>query len=149
MRAAKITFAAAAVLGLAVGVAWGYYTAEQLSELMESSLLIFAESTTSDFAVQQLEHANTDHARRAVQLQITILERAERATSAPAYKRQLGYAYTRLAMVEQAAGEAQAERAALDQARVWFNQKELRDDQMKKALKLLDGASHGPYADIK
>ena len=50
----------------------------------------------------------------------------------------------RLAMIEEAGGQKQAEHAALDRAREYFSRshpaKELTDDQMKSALVRMDEA---------
>jgi len=71
---------------------------------MPSFATIAASSVTSDFALQQFEHANNAHARQAVTLQINTLEQVERVTGESISKSELGYAYTRLRMIEESAG---------------------------------------------
>ncbi len=139
----KITFITCAILGLLAGVGWGTHTALQLSPEMESVAAMSASSVTSSFSAQQFEHADSDHARSAVLLEINVLEQLERATHDLSYKGKLGYAYTRLAMIEESASHPEAARIALDQGKSWFKSgsgKEPTEDQMKGALRKMDGA---------
>jgi len=111
---------------------------------MQSAEIISARSVTSAFALQQFESADNEHARQAVLLQIRTLEQLQQTTSDPGSDGQLGFAYTRLAMIEEASGHAEAERSALDRARLWFKRAhprdELTDEQLKDGLKRWDGA---------
>jgi len=111
---------------------------------MQSAEVLSASSVTSEFALQQFEHADTAHARQAVLLQIRTIEQLEQVARDPGSDRQLGFAYIRLAMIEEASGQTEAERSALDQARRWFKgvhpRDELTDEQLKDALKRWDGA---------
>ena len=142
-RATKIIFAAFAVLGFACGVVLGYGRGKQASNAGESVYLMSGRHL-KEFVVQQFQHADADHARQAVMLEIKVLELAERAAPGPMYEGDLAYAYVRLAMVEEIAGQLEAERAALDQARVYFKrlhpQREPTDDAMKYALTRMDEA---------
>jgi len=144
-RAMKITFMVAAIGGFVVGAVYGFYSANELSAAMESVASISAPSVISNFARQQFEHADGVHARQAVLLEISTLEELERAAHDSATEGQLGFAYTRLAMIEEGAGQADAERQALDQARGWLNhshpRQERTDEQMKSALKRWDSAA--------
>ena len=143
-RAMKITFTVAAVIGFVSGNAYGWYNAEQASGFMQSAEVLSASSVTSEFALQQFEHADTAHARQAVLLQIRTVEQLEQVARDPGSDGQLGLAYIRLAMIEEASGQTEAERSALDQARRWFKgvhpRDELTDEQLKNALKQWDGA---------
>ena len=91
-------------------------------------------------------HADTDHARQAVMLQIQLLERLESVDKTFAGDLEVAKAYTRLAMVEEAGGRPDEEQRALAQARAHYDRvhshsKEPTDDEMKKAIKLWDGAA--------
>jgi DNA-directed RNA polymerase beta subunit len=140
----KITFIVAVVIGLSLGSVGGWYNAEMLSGPMQSVEAIAASSLTSDFALQQFEHADNSRARQAVQLQIEVLERLEKADRDTGSEGQLGFAYTRLALIEEAAGQTVAERSAQDEARQWFKrshpQGDLTDEQMRTGLKRMDAA---------
>lgn len=144
-RAMKITFAVAAIIGLFLGTISGCYEAKEASGLMQSAEVLSIPSVVSDFARQQFEHADSVHARQAVLLEIKILEQLERAAQDSTSAGQLGLAYTRLGMIEEAAGQTDAQRKALDQARRRFRQAhslgELTDEQLKSTLRRLDSAS--------
>jgi len=144
-RATKIIFIMASVIGLALGIVCGCYEGDKLSEAMQSAAVISIPSVISDFALQQFEHADSAHARQAVLLEIKILEQLERVAAPDSSSEGLlGFAYTRLAMIEETAGQTEAERRALDEAKVRFNrnrpQEKLTDEQMKSALKRWDAA---------
>jgi hypothetical protein len=144
-RAVKFAFTGAAIIGFVLGAVYGCYTAKEASDLMQSAEIISISSVPSYFALQQFEHADSAHARQAVLLEIKILGQLERAAPDPSSEGKFGLAYTRLAMIEEAAGQAEAERRALDQARERFERayprKGLTDEQMKSTLKLLDESS--------
>jgi hypothetical protein len=141
-RAMKITFTVAAVVGFIAGSVLGWYNAEDASDVMQSAGIMSASEMTSNFAWEQFEHADSGHARQAVLLQIKILEHLERLAHETSNESWLGFAYTRLAVIEESAGQADAERRALDQARTWFTRAHPRDEhtdqQMKDTLKRLD-----------
>ena len=106
-------------------------------------------SVASNFASQQFQHADSAHARQAVLLEIKLLDQLQRAArdSSSESQLELAYtsAYTRLAMIEESAGQTEAERRAMDEAKVQFNRnrpnREVTDEQMKNALKEWDAAS--------
>jgi len=141
-RVMKITFAVAAVVGIASGSVLGWRNAKDLSDSMQWVETMSASEVTSDFASQQFEHADSGHARQAVLLQIKLLGQLERLAHDSSTESNLGFAYTRLALIEEAAGQADAERSALDQARTWFTRARPRDEhtdqQMEDSLKRLD-----------
>ena len=143
-RAMKITFTVAAIVGFVLGTVCGCYKGAEASGFMQSAAVISIPSVFSDFALQQFEHADSAHARQAVLLEIKILEQLERAAPDSSSEGLLGFAYTRLAMIEETAGQKEAERRALDEAKVRFNrnrpQEKLTDEQMKSALKRWDAA---------
>jgi len=93
--------------------------------------------------LEQFEHADNSRARQAVQLQIKVLEQLEKADHDTSSESQFGFAYTRLAMIEEAAGQTVAERSAQDQARQCLKRShhgELTDEQMRAGLKRMDAA---------
>lgn len=141
-RAMRITFLAAAVLGLLSGTIFGYYEAKEVSGFMQEAEVMAIASADSDFSREQFDHADNTRAREAVMLEIGNLEQLERIGHDSYAEGKLGYAYTRLAMIEAAAGDAAAEHRALDRARSWFQRvhprSELTDEQMKDALKRID-----------
>ncbi|MGB9073095.1 MAG: hypothetical protein WCC22_10540 [Terriglobales bacterium] len=143
-RAIKATFLAAAVLGLGFGGYLGYTRANEVSNSLESVQYIGPTKIASDFARTQFMHADTDHARQAVALQIQLLEQLELADKS-FHAHELAFAYVRLAMVEKIAGQAEAEQRALSQARARDKQDHSRsegltDDELESLVKRLDRA---------
>lgn len=145
-RAVKITFLAAALLGLAFGAYSGYSGASKASDSLESGQYTTPTTIASDFARIQFMHADADHARQAVMLQIHLLEQLELADKTFHEDRELAFAYVRLAMVEEAAGQPEAEQHALAQAKAFHKRvhaccEELTDNDLKNGVKRLDQAS--------
>jgi hypothetical protein len=135
-RAMKITFAAAAILGLGIGIYLGHSEALQVSNLLKSDQYLAATRTASEFARLQFMHADTDHARQAVMLQIHLLEQLELADKTFHEDSELGLAYIRLAMIEEASGHPENERPALVRARACYE-------------KSFPGRQHGTDAELK
>ncbi len=119
-RAIKITFASAAILGLACGGYLGYSEASQISDSLESIQYIGPTGVAADFARIQFMHADADHARQAVMVQIHLLEQLGKADKTFHQNGWLSLAYIRLAMIEEAAGRLDAEQKALAQARALY-----------------------------
>lgn len=145
-RAMKVTFVVAAALGLGVGSYLGYSRANETSNSLESSQYFLPTSVGSDFARVQFEHADTDHARQAVMLQIHLLEQLEQADATFRENGRLWLAYIRLAMIEEAAGRPDAEHSALTDARALYNRDHPRGqeqtyDELKAFVLRLDRAA--------
>jgi len=143
-RAIKITFIAAAILGLGCGGYVGHRSAIQIGDSLESIQYIAPTRVASDFARTQFMRADTDHARQAVMLQIQLLEHLELADKS-FHADDLAFAYIRLAMVEEAARRPEAEQRGLAQARARYRQihsrsEERTDDDLKSAVKRMDRA---------
>ena len=144
-RGVKITFLVAAALGLGVGSYWGYSEADEVSASLDSTQYFVPTKIAADFARLQFAHSDTDHARQAVMLQIRLLEQLEMADK-DYHAKDLVFAYTRLAMIEAAAGQADAEKSALAQARTHYarastRDEEMTDDQLESIVKRLDHAA--------
>jgi len=143
-RAAKVVIIVAVFLGLTVGVGLGIYEANTVGSITETTKIIAASSVPSDFAARQFKYADTTHARQAVLLEIGILEQLQRVTHDSVQAGRLEFAYARLAMIEEAAGNKDAKRAALDQAKAWdkriHGREEITDEQLKNAVRTMDQA---------
>jgi len=79
-------------------------------------------------------------------LQIHLLEQLGLADNTFSGDRDLAFAYIRLAMIEEAVGQPEAEQRALTQARVHYNQlssggADVTDDQLKNLVRRLDQAA--------
>jgi len=145
-RAMKIVFFLSAIAGIAVGGRLGYSEGAELSESMRTLEPIAAEHAVSDFAAREFRYADSEHARKASRLEISVLAQIMAATNDTGAKGQLGLAYIRLALVEKDAGNQEAERLALKQARALSPRpagQELSDEQLEDLLKRLDRAGIG------
>lgn len=145
-RAIKITFLATAVLGLGIGSYFGYSEANEESSFLESTQYIAPTEMAAEFARLQFMRADGDHARQAVMLQIHLLEQLEQADKTFREDGRLWLAYTRLAMIEEAAGQPDAEQSALAQARALYDRDHPRGqgltyDELKNAVLRLDRAA--------
>jgi hypothetical protein len=144
-REIKLIFLAAAVLGLCLGGFLGHWSAIGTVDSLESVQYIAPTKIVSDFARTQFMHADTDHARQAVMIQIRLLEQLEMADKAFHADIELGPAYSRLALIEEAAGRYDAEKQALVSARACYkrispNAEDWTDDKLKDAVKTMDKA---------
>lgn len=141
-RAMMLCIFASALIGLIVGAAVGRNEGIYLSRSFDEMRPIFLSEATARFAAKQFKYADSAHGREAVLLQIRVLQLLERSHQDSGNEEQLGSAYVRLSMIEEAAGQKAAERAALDQARAYFKRldptPESTDDQMKSAVRQMD-----------
>jgi hypothetical protein len=145
-RAIKITFIAAATLGLGFGGYLGHRSAIQVGDSLESIQYIPPTKIASDFARTQFMRSDTDHARQAVMLQIHLLEQLEQGDKTFREGGGLWLAYIRLAMIEETAGRSDAERSALAQARALYSRDHPRGqeqtyDELKNFVLRLDRAA--------
>ena len=145
-RAIQVTFIAAAILGLGCGGYLGRRNAVEASDSLESIQYPVPSKVVSDFARTQFMHADADHARQAVMLQIQLIEQLEQADKTFRDDGTLWLAYTRLAMIEEAAGRPDAEQSALAQARALYDRDHPRGhgrtyDELKGAVLELDRAA--------
>jgi len=143
-RGMKVSVFAAALIGLTVGAAFGTKQGIWLSRSFDYVELMEASAASAEFAANQFKYADVAHAREAAMLQIKLLQLLQRAGHDRGDEKELGWAYVRLAMVEESADQKEAERAALDKATECFRgshpAEELTDDQMKSALVQMDEA---------
>jgi len=141
-RVMKVSFVLSAILGVAAGAGFGYSQGAQLGESMRSLEPVGAAFAVSDFAARQFHHADVDHARQAALLEISVRKQLRVVEHDSAVDGRLGSAYVGLALVEEAVGNKEAERQALEQARVWFppsgSGRKPSDEQLKDFLKRMD-----------
>jgi hypothetical protein len=131
-----------AAIGIASAGILGNNATVRDSDSMKSSELMSITMVASSFARQQFEHTDSDHARQAVQLQISLLKQIERVTRDDSHKGEFLHAYTRLAMIEETVGNKEAEYSALDLARGYFKHvpgQEVTDEELKNTVRLMDG----------
>lgn len=141
-RVMKVSFVLSAILGMAASAGFGYSQGAQLGESMRSLEPVGAAFAVSDFASRQFYHADVEHARQAARLEISVRRQLRAVEHDSAVDGGLGLAYVRLAMVEEAADNKEAERQALEQARAWIppsgSGPKPSDEQLKDFLKRID-----------
>ena len=138
----RITVVVAALAGILSGGILGAYMARKNDGIVESARVIAASSATAAFAAEQFRHADPQHAREAVMLQIDILQQFERIAPSSVHERNLGFAYTRLAMVDEAVGQKADSEVAFQDAKDWFQkvhpENRLTDVQMESFVRHLE-----------
>lgn len=154
-RARMLAGFLASVLGLAVGIASGVPEGKALARRMFTLRAAAIENELSVFSAMQFEHADSEHARQAVLHEIHTLESLARQSPrfatrlsaqsvAPQRDAALYLAYARLALVEQAAGDASGAQAAQAQARDYWSQlhsgAQLTPAQMAQSVREFDRA---------
>lgn len=147
-RIMKVSFVLSAVLGIAAGGAFGYSEGAELGESMRSIEPLAAGSAVSEFAAFQFHHADLEHARQAALLEISVREQLRTVAHNSAVDGGLGLAYVRLAMIDEQAGNKEAESRALEEARGWFGPprpgQELSDERLKELFAKMD--EYGSFA---
>ncbi len=146
-RAIKIAFFVSSLLGLLVGLATGVPEGKALAVRLFSLRVSAIEREFSAFSGAQFQHADAEHARQAVLSEIRTLEALQHLAlySPPTNSRQrlaLYIAHARLAMIEEAAGNAPAAGAArakaAEQWRTLHPGTEATPEQMKQAVRDFD-----------
>lgn len=151
-RATKIGLFASSVLGLLVGLATGVPEGKALAVRLFALRTTAIERDLSAFSAAQFQHADAEHARQAVLQEIRALE-ALRHRELRLSGKQLSpkdfsqdhalyIAYARLAIIEEAGGDASAAKAALtkvaEQRRALDPGSDTTPEQMKQAVRDFD-----------
>lgn len=146
-RTSKLVLTGSAVLGLLVGAVAGITAGKALEHAVETAQSSIVEKAPSDFAIRQVQYADTDHARHAVQFEINMLLQLQRCEpNNTVISGELGFAYTRLAMIEETARRDTQAQIAFDQARLLMRKahpsKDMTDEQLRTAVRRFDAASN-------
>lgn len=140
IRSLKTCLIAVAVVTFVSGVCIGSWSAIEESRLLDSVQYMAPTEVISNFARTQFLHADGDHAREAVMLQIQLLDRLQSEDKSST--RELALAYVRLAIIEETAGKPDAEEKAMAQARELYkrihSQTNASDDELKNVIKRRD-----------
>lgn len=141
-RVMKTSFLLSAILGLAAGGALGYYEGAEMGDSMRPVEPIVASLAVSDFAARQYHYADAEHARQAALLEISVREQLRAVAHDRAVDGGLALAYVRLAMVERAAGNKEAEHHAMEQVRAWSPRprqgRDPSDEQLRELFNKMD-----------
>ncbi len=139
--AAKVLYAMAALIGLAGGFFLGFRTGTFQSEASYEAQRMAAEMELSRFSYEQYKHADAQHATEALLLSVKFLEAMEHVRTQQWQKADLAIAYTRLALLEDAAQNTAESQAYMNQARAWYKANgfpDASDAGMKAAQKRVD-----------
>jgi hypothetical protein len=138
----KISFLLSALFGVVAGGALGCYQGAEMGESLRSVEPISAGFAVSDFAARQFHYADAEHARQAALLEISVREQLRTVAHDSVSDGGLALAYVRLAMVEEAAGNKEAERHAMEQARAWSPRprqgQDPSDERLRELLNKMD-----------
>jgi hypothetical protein len=140
-KAAKITYFAALLVGLSIGTSFGFQTAAPAFEAYYSGRQLAAPMVLSHYSYLQYSYADPAHAEAALRTSARLLEGMEKLNPDEAQERELSFTYTRLALLEDAAGNSEHSHALMTKARYWYASSSGRDyseSEMKTMLKILD-----------
>jgi len=139
--AAKFTYVAALILGLCLGVPWGYRTANFALDAGNDVQRMAAIEEFRDFSYRQYKHADSQHAKEALMRYAKFLEKMGRLRPQSMQQRELGITYTRLAFLEDAGNNPERSRAHMEKARYWYKAgggRDYTESEMKTMLKEFD-----------
>ena len=141
-RAAKITYLAALLVGLSVGLLSGYRQRMDLLQEYGETRLMTAPLALGDFSHQEYVHADVDHARAALLTYAGLLEQMEKARPG-AQEYELSNTYVRLALLEDEERNSEQSRQFMAKARYWHmanhaGGQDLSDSEVKAAQTRID-----------
>lgn len=139
--AAKATYIGALLMGLLLGVLFGFGQEGSFlgSDYGERRLL--APKALIDFSNIQYRHADMEHAKSALEMTVSFLENMEKLKPEKEQKLALATAYTRLALLQDAASNPQRSHAYMVKALYWYKAsggQDYPESEMKARLKAFD-----------
>jgi hypothetical protein len=140
-RAAKITYFGALLLGLFIGSYFSFRTAMRNLEAYYNFRRLAAPQVLRDFSYSQYKYADTEHAQAALLTFASVLEQMEKASPEKSRKLDLAYAYTRLALLEDAAKNREQSQNYMTKTRAWYRSiggQNVSDYEMKIAVDKMD-----------
>jgi len=135
--AAKIVYSLACLIGLFLGILWGFQmdlTALKIYHNMRPSIYPMA---FDDFAYMQYRYADTDHAESTLLSFAVFLEKLEALSPDKDEQFNLSNTYIRLALLEDSTHNAQASNDYMAKAQYWYaasGAKHQTDSVMKDGL---------------
>lgn len=139
--AARIVYVLSLVIGLSVGTLFGFWEDADLLKSYYSSRRVTAPLELDDFSFMQYRYADAEHARTALLASAGLREKLEAVTPDKGQIHNLAATYTRLALLEDAANNAQASHDYMAKAKYWCARgggQNCSDSEMKASLKNLD-----------
>lgn len=139
--AAKVTYVAAVVIGLAAGFFVGFRTGTVASDALYDAQRMAAVMEVTSFSNMQYRHADPQHAKEALLTCAKFLEQMENVKPDSTQEVDLAIAYTRLALLEDAAQNAEQSQAYMHKARSWHKAsggRDASDVDMKTGQRKID-----------
>lgn len=139
--AAKVTYLGALLMGLSIGVFFGFQNTRLVLETYYDARRLTAPMVLGDFAYKQYRHADQEHAKAALLTFVNFSEEMEKSRPEKTQKQNLANAYTRLALLEDSADNPAQSRVYITKARYWHTGnggRDYSDSEMKAALKAVD-----------
>jgi hypothetical protein len=141
-RTTKIVMIVSAILGFSAGITGGVTTALKMTDTMQSLYVTVLPGSLFEFSSIQFHRADAAHARDAVSFEIYTLGQLQSVLPQYASQGALAFAFARLAIIEETAGNALAAQAAFEQARAYEKKlhpdKDITDEQLRHAVRLRD-----------
>ena len=141
-RAAKILYFAALLIGLSIGAFFSFRNTTRILDVSYVGQRLTAPWVLRDFSYMQYKNADPAHAEAALLTYCNFLEELQKMYPENAQKGELAVAYTRLALLEDAANNQEQSRTYITKARSWYSPvvggRELSDSEMKFAVNKMD-----------
>lgn len=139
--AAKLTYLVALLVGLSVGVFFGFEHRSGALDAERFFIQARAAEALGHFSYLQYKHADHEHAAAVLQNFASLLEEMEKLSPQSEHSYALVDTYTRLALLADAANQPELSRAYMAKAQFWFKAAFGRDrsaSQIKSAVKAKD-----------
>jgi hypothetical protein len=140
-RAAIITYFGALLLGLSIGSYFSFRNATHNLEAFYDFKRVAAPQVLRDFSYLQYKYADPEHAKTALLTFAGLLEQMEMTSPEKARKLDLAYAYTRLALLEDAAQNREQSQNYMTKTRAWYRSmggRDISNYEMKIAVDKMD-----------
>jgi hypothetical protein len=140
-RVATILYIGALLVGLSTG---GFISCRRTTSDLDASYQarqLTAHGVLREFSYAQYKYADSEHAKAALLTYVGLLEQMQKLRPEKAQRYDLATAYTRLALLEDAAHNPEQSQIYMARTRSWYKSAggpELTDSQMKFAVEKID-----------
>ncbi|MGH9711903.1 MAG: hypothetical protein ACRD5M_01225 [Candidatus Acidiferrales bacterium] len=139
--AAKFTYGVALLIGLSIGAITEFHNASFAFQAFHDGLQATGPAMLGDFSYLQYKHADSEHAKVALQTYANLMEEMVKLNPEEARHQDLAFTYLRLALLEDASNNREQSHAYMTKARYWNaarGGRDLSDSKMKAALNARD-----------
>ncbi|HEY4740875.1 MAG TPA: hypothetical protein VIH76_09805 [Candidatus Acidoferrales bacterium] len=140
--AAKVVYFIKLVTGLSTGGFFGYEMNAGHIESYYGMRPLLIPEVLSHFSYFQYCYADSADAEAALHTSASLLENMEKLSPDKSQERELAFTYTRLALLENAAGNADGPHELMTKALRWYASgvgREISASDMKTTLRIIDG----------